>query len=270
MNKWVKKSINLASSDKYLDNLAKIYPIDLTLPRKIEPEEKERIRKIFKTRNKKNLISALLELKRFPIDDPYIGFLRKDRKALDKNPKTIQRIGKRLFSMGLKEIFIGASRPKSPSRQLGQMFRKWLSTLGYPVLARDNFLKYKNIAILDGGDATLKKFAKEELGYRGQKGLDMVLRIKNRFIIGEAKFITASGGTQDKGFRETIAFIKNKGKKALRIAILDGVVWLVSQKKTKKRKKLTLYETISRLNKGQIALSALLLENFIKELSKQK
>jgi len=268
MNKWVKKSIKLASSDKYLDNLMKIYPVDLNLPRKIKPEEKERIRKIFKTRNKKNLISVLLELKRFPIDDPYVAFLRKDRKALDKNPKTIQRIGKKLYSMNLKEIFIGASRPKSPSRQLGQMFKKWLSTLGYPVLAKDNFLKYKNIAILDGGDATLKKFAKEELGYRGQKGLDMVLRIKDRFIIGEAKFITASGGTQDKGFRETIAFIKSKGKKALRIAILDGVVWLVSQKKTKKRRKLNLYETVSRLDKRQIALSALLLENFIKELSR--
>ena len=269
MNKWVKKSINLANSQGYLDNLMKIYSVDMTSPRKISPEEEEKIRKIFASRNKKKLISALLDLKRFPIDDPYIGFLRKDRKALDKNPKTVRRLGKKLLGMGIKEIFIGASRPKSPSRQLGQMFRKWLPKLGYPILSKKDFLKYKGVAILDGGDAALKKFARKELGYRGQKGLDIVLKANQHFIIGEAKFITASGGGQDKGFRETIAFIKHTRKKALRIAILDGVVWLASKKKLRK-KKLTLYETVSRLNKNQIALSSLLLKDFIQSLTQRK
>lgn len=269
MNKWVKKSVNLANSCSYLDNLMEVYPVDLAMPREINPEERKRIKEIFTRRNKKKLISILLDLKRFPIDDPYIGFLRRNRKALDKNPKTVRRIGKRLLSIGLNGILIGASKPKSPSRQLGQMFRKWLSKLGYPILSKEDFLGCKGIAILKGGDAALKKFAKDNLGYRGQKGLDMVLRIKRRFIIGEAKFITASGGGQDKGFRETIAFIKHKGRRALRIAILDGVVWLAPDKiKTRKKKKLSLYESVLRLNKNQIALSVLLLKDFIRGFSR--
>ena len=105
---------------------------------------------------------------------------------------------------------------------------------------------------------------KKRLGYRGKKGLDMVLKIGSKFIIGEAKFITASGGTQDKSFREGIAFINQKNKNINRMVILDGVVWLVSQKK-RKNKKLSLYDTVINLGNNKIALSALLLKDFIKE-----
>ena len=206
----------------------------------------------------------LLDLERFPIDDPYIGFLRKDKEAINKNPKTVKRIGERLFKMGFDNLIIGASRAKTPSRQIGQLFRKYLHKLGYPVLPRDKFLKNKKIAILDGGDEALMKFAKEELGYKGQKGLDLVLKIDNKFIIGEAKFISMSGGTQDKSFREGISFVKHKSKKAIHIAILDGVVWLI-----KKNKKPTLYETTINLKNNQIAFSALLLKEFIKSCKKK-
>jgi len=247
----------------------KIYPVDFTMPRKITQEEQKRIKESFKRKDKKQLISILLNLEKFPIDDPYIGFSRRSREALNKNPKTVRRIGKRLLNLGLNGILSGASKPKSPSRQLGQMFRKWLPKLGYPILPQEDFLKYKGTAILKGGDFGLKKFAKDELNYRGQKGIDIVLKAKDRFVIGEAKFITASGGGQDKGFREAIAFIKHKKEQAYRIAILDGVVWLVPNKiKMKKKKKLSLYESILRLNKNQIALSVLLLKDFIKDLSR--
>jgi len=271
MNKWVNKSIKLANSRGYLDKLMEIYSIDQVIPRKISLEEKKIIKKALKRGNKKELISILLDFKKFPIDDPYIGFLRKNRKALKLNPKTISRIGKKLLSMSLGEILVGVSKPKSPSRQLGQMFRKWIyRKIGYPILSKEDFLKYQGIAILDGGDAALKKFAKDKLGYRGQKGLDIVLKTKHRFIIGEAKFITASGGGQDKGFRETIAFIKRNRTETLRIAILDGVVWLASDKtKMKKKKKLNLYDTVINLGNDKIALSALLLKDFIKEENKK-
>jgi len=166
--------------------------------------------------------------------------------------------------MGFDNLIIGASRAKTPSRQIGQLFRKYLHKLGYPVLPRDKFLKNKKIAILDGGDEALMKFAKEELGYKGQKGLDLVLKIDNKFIIGEAKFISMSGGTQDKSFREGISFVKHKSKKAIHIAILDGVVWLI-----KKNKKPTLYETTINLKNNQIAFSALLLKEFIKSCKKK-
>ena len=240
------------------------------MARKISAPEKEKIERTFKQRDVKKLISCLLDLERFPIDDPYIGFLRKDKNALDKNPKTIKRIRKRLFQIGLDEILLGVSRAKAPSRQVGQMFRKWAHGLGYPVLSRNDFLKNNKIAILEGSDISLMNFAKEELGYSGQKGLDVVLKIRDKFIVGEAKFITTNGGTQDKSFREGMLFIKQKDKNIIRIAILDGVVWLISKKEYLKKKKLSLYETVINLSNGEIALSALLLKDLIKSFEKSK
>ncbi len=268
MNKWVNKSIKLADSNGYLDKLMDVYPINLTLTRSIGTTEENKIKKAFSKRNSKELISVLLNLERFPIDDAYIGFLRKDKNALIKNPKTVKRIGDRLLKIGLKEIIIGASRAKAPSRQVGQMFRKWLYGLGYPVLNETDFLKNHKIAILEGGDTALANFAKKKLSYSGKKGLDMVLKVRDKFIIGEAKFITTSGGTQDKSFREGISFIKRKNKNINRIAILDGVVWLVSKKK-RKNKKLSLYNTVINLGNNKIALSALLLKDFIREENKK-
>ena len=267
MNKWVKKSINLANSRSYLDKLSMVYPVNLEIAREIHAEEQERIIKAFRKKNAKMLISVLLDLKRFPIDDPYIGFFRKDSSALEKNPKTVDRIGRRLLSMGLEKLWAGASRPKAPSRQFGQTFSQWLPKLGYPILSPQKFLEHKGVAILKGKDAALKDFAHRELGYNGEKGLDLVLKINNKFIIGEAKFISTSGGTQDKSFRETINFIKHKDKKAIRVAILDGVVWLAPNKSLgKKKTKQGLYESAAHLNVNQFALSALLLKNFIRAL----
>ena len=266
MNKWIEKSIELANANGYLDKLSKIYPVNLELERDITQEEKNKIKEELKSKNRKGLISVLLNLERFPIDDPYIGFLRKDKDAINKNPKTIKRIGDRLLEMGLDNLIIGASKAKSPSRQIGQLFKKYLGNLGYPILGKEDFLKSKNVAILEGGDKSLMDFAKEELGYTGKKGLDLIFKIRDSYIIGEAKFISAKGGTQDKSFREGVALAKRKSKKATHIAVLDGVSWLVVRTRGKKP---TLYETVFKLKKNQIVISALLLKDFIKDFNKE-
>ncbi len=104
MNKWVEKSVKLANSYGYLDKLLKVYPVNLTMNREISEEEKDRIKKVLLKKNRKELIKVLLEFKKFPIDDPYIGFIRKDKSALDKNPKTVSRISRRLLRLGLEGI----------------------------------------------------------------------------------------------------------------------------------------------------------------------
>lgn len=261
MNKWVQNSFKLAASRGYLDKLSDIYPVDTTIKRRIDAEAKSAITNAFKIGDKKELILTLLRLDRFPIDDPYIGFIRKDKDALDKNPETFKRINKRLQLLGLKGILKGASRPESSSRKMGHMFKNWLHDFGYPVLSANEILKTKaRIAVLAGGDAALKNFAKKELGYKGDKGLDLVLKAGKRFVIGEAKFISASGGTQDKSFRETMNFIKYKGGKTLRIAVLDGVVWVPAGSKNNHK---NLYSTIRNLKDSQIAFSALMLKEFL-------
>ncbi len=265
MNLWVKKSVELAKSHGYLDHLADIYPVNFSFGNRLVKEEKNEIERAFKTKNKEKLISALLKLERFPIDDPYVGFFRHDKTSLSRNPKTVERIGGRLFDMGLNKIIVGANRVKSPSRQFGKCFRDWLvEKLGYPVLPPQKFLAEKGTAVLFGGDAALKKFARNNLGYKGEKGLDLVLRVKDKFIIGEAKFISTSGGTQDKSFRETMSFIKKRNRQVFRIAVLDGVVWVAALKK--KNAKTSLYQNVLKLSQNQIALSALLLKDFIESI----
>lgn len=262
MNKWVQNSFKLAVSRGYLDKLSNIYPVDTTVRREVGRKAEGSIIHAFKSGNRKELILTLLRLDRFPIDDPYIGFIRKDKSALDKNPITFTRISKRIQTLGLKGILEGVRRPESSSRKMGQMFKKWLHGLGYPVLTADQILKTKaRVAVLTGGDTSLKKFAKQELGYRGDKGLDLVLKVGKRFIVGEAKFISTSGGTQDKSFRETMNFVRHKDHHAIRIAVVDGVVW--AQVSVTKKNRKNLYQTITNLKEGQIALTALLLKKFI-------
>ena len=218
---------------------------------------------MFQKKDKKGLIKVLLELERFPFDDPYVGFLRRDSSALAKNPKTVQRMLDRLLEMGIAEILEGATRAKSSSRQFGPTFKNWLATRTYPVLAANEFLKHDGIAILKGGDQSLAKFAKAHLGYKRKKGLDTVLKIKDQYLIGETKFISTGGGTQDKSFRELLDFIKKQDRNTIRIAILDGVVWLAQNSQLRN----ALYANIFTLRENQIALSALLLEEFINSFS---
>ncbi len=259
MNKWVKKSIELANGRGYLDNLSTIYPVELNTSRELSNQEKEGIRSIFEKGDRKELVLFLLSFNRFPIDDPYIGFLRRDVSAIDRNPRTIKRISDQLFKIGVEGIVSGIQRPKSSSRQFGQYFKNCLPTLGHPVLEAEDFLKIKGTAFLKGGDKSLKIFAKKYLGYKGKKGLDLVFKKNNNFFIGEAKFISASGGTQDKSFRETMDFLRKKSSKAKHIAILDGVVWAAHKNSNTAQ----LYGSVKRLSEGKVVISALLLKDFI-------
>ena len=94
--------------------------------------------------------------------------------------------------------------------------------MGYPVVDEDEFLSSeKGILILEGGDRTLTKFAREKLGCRLSKGIDIVFKKNNKYYIGEAKFLTTPGGEQDRGFDDASAFIHEKSGNATRIAILD-------------------------------------------------
>jgi len=256
MNKWIQKSINLANSKGYLDKLFKIYPIELGDIRGVPDSIKNEIQKAFRTKNKTVLIKELLKLPKFPIDDPYIASLRRHPSLLSKNPETIERISEKLFSMGVDTVFKLAGKPKSPSRQFGHSFKKWLRTLDYPFLGENEFKEYDGIAFLDGSDKKLKKFAIEKLKVRNlRKGIDFILKIKNKFVLGEAKFLTDYGGTQNNQFNDAINVAKIKKDKIIGVAVLDGIVWFESNA--------YMHKTIKQID--GIALSALLLNEFIKE-----
>lgn len=72
----------------------------------------------------------------------------------------------------------------------------------------------------------MKYFAKCELGYNHNKGLDFVARFNSKYIIGDAKFLSDYGGNQSSQFNDAMSVISTKGVKVKKIAILDGVLYI--------------------------------------------
>jgi len=254
MNKWVKESIDLANSKGYLDKVFEVYPVEIGDIRGVGKGVIIKFRKAFKNKNKKDLIKALLEFPKFPINDPYIASLRRHPYLLEKNPKTIQRIGERLLSTEINTILRLATQPKSPSRQLGNSFENWIHTINYPFLEERKFKNYNKIAFLKGSGAKLKQFTIRELGVRKlTRRPDFILKAGNKFIVGEAKFLTDYGGTQNNQFDGAIKMTKIKNPRVIGLAVLDGIVWF--------RSNAYMHRVVKRL-KGAV-LSALLLKKFI-------
>jgi len=256
MNYWVKNSIDLASKPGYLDNIYNVYPMEVGDIRQFPKELRNKIKLACEAGDKLDLIKLLLNnLDLFPIKDSYIAFLRRNKGALDINPGTVERIGGRLLNMGFNEIIKASSQPKETNRQIGPLFHRWIPKLGYPVLSEQDFLNHKGVAFLEGSDTYLKDFSNKYLKTKLKKGLDLLLKVKSKYIIGEAKFLTDFGGHQNAQFNDAINLLHGKGGNAVRIAVLDGVLWIKGNNK--------MHNYIKK-EKGA-AMSALLLENFIKK-----
>ncbi len=265
MNKWVQKSINLAKSEYYLDKLLEIYPPEDISRGKILEEESPVLKSLFQEKNCVNLVKELIRLKqrgfKFPIENPYISFLSHYEDAIDKNPKTIKRICDKLFEMSYDELKEKLEAPKKASRRIGPMFRAWLGRR-FTFLPINEFKESTNIALLEGGDNFLKEYAQRELKCKFRelsKGLDFVAKINNtKYIIGTAKFITDFGGSQDNQFKEAVSLVKETKcpPNVKKVAIIDGVAWLGGTMKSK----------LESLKKNEFCFSALLLEEFLKEL----
>lgn len=260
MNKWTKLSIEYANQRSYLDDLFQVYP---TIPegiREINEDVWAEVEKSFKKKDNDLLIRQLLKFDLFPIKDSYIAYLKRDSSAIDRNPRTINRVCGRLYEMGLDKIFERCSEPKETNRQIGPMFRDWLKrkSLGVEPVSLDEFLSNDKDAILDAGDNAMMNFAKEHLGYNHNKGLDFVGRFNKQFVIGEAKFLTDFGGHQNAQFNDAISTIQAKGVKAVKIAILDGVLFIEGKNK--------MYKSITETYKDYNIMSSLVLREFLYQI----
>lgn len=260
MNYWTELSIQYANQKSYLDDLFQVYP---TIPdgiRDINTDSWDNIEKAFNDKNNNALIRELLKLDLFPIKDSYIAYLRRDKSAIERNPKTINRICGRLYEMGLNNIFERCSEPKETNRQIGPLFRRWLNSkaLGIEPVSLEEFTANDNDAILDGSDTQLKEFANKHLGYQHPKGLDFVGRFNKKLIIGEAKFLTDFGGHQNAQFNDAISTITSTEINAEKIAILDGVLYIKGNNK--------MYKDITTKYSELNIMSSLVLREFLYQL----
>jgi hypothetical protein len=260
MNEWIEKSIELANSPGYLDRLHEIYNVTSEARRKIPAEVGEVLRRAYKGKDKVALVKALLDLDKFPIKDPYVAFLRKTRKKdefLIYNPQTVERIAKRLFSMSFDAVIEGAEEPKEFNRQIGTLFGKWLQSLGHPLLHESEFFDHQGLALLRASDTDLLKYANTILQCKLVKAPDVIARKAGTHIVGEAKFLTDSGGHQNAQFADAMTFLGGREGNAVRVAILDGVVWLRSKDK--------MHRAIC--EEEGFALSGLLFDQFLRSIA---
>lgn len=260
MNHWTDLSIQLASQRNYIDELFRIYP---TIPEEIREVDERKwkvIEDAFNRKDNAGLLDSLLDLPLFPIKDSYVAYLKRDQSSIERNPETVNRICSRLYQMGLTKIYERVSEPKETNRQIGPLFRRWLQKgeLGLPLLDLGEFIKSKENAILNSADAGLMLFAREHLGYQGTKGLDLVIRMHNQYVIGEAKFLTDFGGHQNAQFEDAKNLLKDKTAKAIKVGILDGVLYIKGKNK--------MYKYLTENKEEYIMLSSLLLREFLYQL----
>lgn len=260
MNHWMDLSIQFANQRNYLDELFKIYP---TIPegiRDIDQQTWEAIEKAFNQRNKVELLKLLLSLNLFPIKDSYVAYLKRDPSAINRNPNTVDRLYGRLNELGLDKIYEKCTEPKETNRQIGPLFKRWIlkETLGAPVLKLEQFISSEKNTILDGSDKEMMDYAKKHLGYTRNKGLDFIGKFNGKYVIGEAKFLTDFGGHQNAQFEDAMSTIKDKGAKAIIVAILDGVLYIKGNNK--------MHKNITTTYKDYNIMSALVLREFLYSL----
>jgi hypothetical protein len=78
------------------------------------------------------------------------------------------------------------------------------------------------------------------------------------YVIGEAKFLTDFGGHQNAQFSDAISTITAEGVKAIKIAILDGVLYIKGNNK--------MYKDITTTYADYNIMSALVLREFLFQL----
>lgn len=259
MNVWAKKTVKLAQEGDYLDRLHEIYPVE-PKPRTIANVKILEIQEAYKRKDKLTLINRLLDLEKFPYKDSYVAFLRRDRTSIQRNPETVNRIFSVLTSMGLPGIIQGITAPKEANTRRGNSFSRWLRN-NFSFMDLGDFKKSrKGVVLLSASEKELMHHCNNELEAGLQKRPDVLAKVDEKYVVGEAKFLSDLGGNQGRGFDDAIKVASNPARKAVKISLLDGIVWVES--------KCGLFQSIK--NSSLNVFSALLLRNFLQSLRKSQ
>jgi hypothetical protein len=260
MNHWAEKTVDLVTTQSYLDQLQKIYPHE-EAERDITEETVQEIRTAFANAvaigNPTELIDQLLSLEKFPYKDSYVGILRKDRTALERNPETVNRVFDRLKAMDVEQLIAGIKQSKEANTRRGPQFRAWLNQQ-YPVVSLEDFQKAKDqIVLLGGNEKDGLDFCNVVLKLGITKRPDLIVKAGSRYIVGEAKFLSQTGGNQGRGFEDGMKLATLATGNAYKAFVLDGIVWL--------EKGSQIYKDID--NSNAMILSALLLDEYFKKVA---
>lgn len=273
MNIWTQKSIELANQQNYLDLLYKVYPISANLRREMSDEIKDEIRSAVEMQDSEKLLRILISEtnnKRivFPIKDSYVAYLKHDNSAIERNPGTVDRITSILYEMGYDDIISKATAPKETNRQIGPLFSDWIrrgSIGGNLTDDEQAFLHSDGNIVYGGSDDHKAAFARKYLGYTRHKGLDFLAKFNSKYVLGEAKFLSDFGGSQNSDFEDAEATLRAEltptSNEIIKIAIIDGVIYVDRCKGQKMASRMR-----NEFSDNEVIISATLLRDFLYSL----
>ncbi|WP_310379787.1 hypothetical protein [Flavobacterium sp.] len=225
LNEWVLKSINLFKDTNYLDQILDVYPFQIASPERLEANVRRRIINAHQSRRTNELIQILKELTKFPYEDPIWFLLKNIEGCNDNNPVQIQRIANSLYSMTAEETVVRLESAPKLNTTMGPMFNAWLRQR-FTLLPLNRFQESTNgICILDASEEIGKQYINEILHQNLDKRPDLIAKVNNQLIIGEAKWIGQPGGNQEKQVQEVLKFCRNQRGNVIRIGVVDGFPW---------------------------------------------
>ncbi len=179
MNYFTQQSIELANQRDYLAQPFTVYPLTPDSMWTISESVWDNVESLFRGNDNIGLFNALLGLELFPIKDGYVPCFKLDRIAINRNPRTVNRICKRIRELGIEKLYEKCTQPKETNRQMGPLFKRWINTgvLGVRPVTLAEFTSTSEDAILDGTDKQLKIYASKHLGYTRDKGVDFFTKL---------------------------------------------------------------------------------------------
>jgi hypothetical protein len=127
--------------------------------------------------------------------------------------------------MTADELVIHLEYAPKLNTQMGPMFTNWLRN-NYELLNIVEFQKStKGIFILSASEEEGKKFVNDVLKQNLGKRPDLVAKVNETYIVGEAKWIGRSGGNQNNQVRDVLDFCKDQRGNVIRVGIIDGFPW---------------------------------------------
>jgi len=285
LNYWTRKTLDLATNSNYLDRLLEIYPAKLPPGRPLPDNIRQTIVNLYHEGKYEELAVLLINLKDrnypFPIEHPYAALLRhlgrrQRYSVIKRNPRIIKELADLLVSIGLNNILRGVERPKDINRTLGVAFKTWVNKKFtnplFRVVNEYTLLptcSNNEICIYAGPDEKIAEFIKLYLRLKEPSerffDRDIIAKVKDLYVIGEARFLSTPGGSQSRDLDNTLRFVETMENitrnttdvKVKGIALIDGVVWFFSS---------YVKQIMQRAINDRVVMSALFLEEYLLDL----